>query len=99
MANFRTFYVPSCAEGKTWKIYFHKPQGRSGYVAALEGELKAGFFTYMPFSDRQVTVNLSGRATFRAVTDAGQELLQGLADNNYILADAVREVTPCLAKN
>jgi hypothetical protein len=99
MAHFRTFYVPSCAEGKTWKIYFHKPQGRPGYVAAAEGELKDGFFTYMPFSDRQVTVKLPGRATFKAIADAGQKLLKGLADDGCILADAVSEFTPCLAKH
>lgn len=98
MAHFRPFYVPSRSGGLTWKVYFHKPKGASAYVAAAEGVLKDGFFTYRLYVDRMIRVNLPGRATLKGVTDAGQELLRQMADNNYILADAVSEFTPHLVR-
>ena len=102
MANFTPFYIPSRAEGKTWRVHYHKPQGRLGYVAAYEGELNAdGIYTTVfggPNAGRNLRVNLPGRATLRAVTDAGRELLRQLADNGYITADAVDEFTPRLVK-
>ena len=98
MAGFTSFYIPSRTESMTWKVYFHKPTGRPSYVAAVEGEIKDGFFTYLPLSNRRIIVGLPGRATLKAVTDAGRELLRQMADNSYILADAVDAYTPSLVK-
>jgi len=97
MAKFRPFYIPSRSEGKTWRVYYHKTKGYPAYVAAVEGELNDGFFTTLLSRDRLITVSLSGRSTFKAVTEAGMELLRRMADNSYILADAVTEYTPKLA--
>lgn len=99
MANFTPFYIPSRAEGKTWRVHYHKPQGRLGYVAAYEGELRPdGVYICGLYAGRSLQVNLPGRATLRAVTDAGRELLRQMADNGYILADHVHEYTPHLVK-
>ena len=98
MADFRPFYIPSRSEGMTWKVYFHKPKCSPAYVAAAEGVSSDGFFTHRLYQDRTIRVRLPGRATLRAVTDAGQELLRQMADNSYITADAVSEFTPCLVK-
>lgn len=99
MANFTPFYIPSRAEGKTWRVHYHKPTGRLGYVAAYEGELNAdGIYTCSLFAARNLQVNLPGRATLRAITDAGRELLRQLADSGCISADAVDEFTPRLVK-
>jgi hypothetical protein len=97
MADFRPFYIPSTS-GQHWKVYFHKPKGALAYVAAAEGDLGDGFFTHRLYVDRVIRVNLPNRATFKAVTDAGRELLRQLADNSYILADHVDEYTPYLVK-
>lgn len=99
MANFRPFYIPSRAEGKTWRVHYHKPAGHLGYVAAYEGELNAdGIYICSLIGSRHLHVNLLGRATLKAITDAGRELLRQLADNGYITADAVDEYTPFLVK-
>lgn len=99
MANFTPFYIPSRAEGKTWRVHYHKPAGRLGYVAAYEGELNAdGIYISSLFAARSLRVNLPGRATLKAITDAGRELLRQLADNGYITADAVDAFTPRLVK-
>ena len=99
MANFTPFYIPSRQEGKTWRVYYHKPAGRLGYVAASEGELNAdGIYICNLHAARKLQVNLPGRATLRAVTDAGRELLRQMADSAYILADAVDQYTPHLVK-
>lgn len=99
MANFTPFCIPSRAEGKTWRVHYHKPTGRLGYVAAYEGELNAdGIYICSLFAARSRQVNLPGRATLRAVTDAGRELLRQLADSGYITADAVDEFTPRFVK-
>lgn len=87
MAELPTFYIPSRAEGKSWKVYFHKPKGGPSYMAAIEGELKDGFFIQPPTTDRRIMVRIPGRATTRAVADAGCELLRQMTDNSYILAD------------
>jgi len=96
-SGFRPFYIPSTS-GQHWKVYFHKPKGSLAYVAAAEGDLSGGFFTHRLYVDRVIRVNLPHRATVKAVTDAGQELLRQMADNSYILADAVSEYTPRLVK-
>jgi hypothetical protein len=98
MSNFNPFYIPSREPGKTWRVYFFKPSGRSGYVGAVEGEEKDGFFTTLLMTDRKLTVGIPGRATLRAVVEAGQELLRQMADNGYITADAVDENIPKLVK-
>lgn len=102
MAQFQPFYIPSCSEGKTWRVYFHKPGGRPSYVAAYEGELDTdGIYITVfggPNAGRNLKVSLPGRATLRAVTDAGLELLRQMADSGYITADAASEYTPCLVK-
>lgn len=102
MANFAPFYIPSRAEGKTWRVHYHKPAGRLGYVAAYEGELNAdGIYTCVfggPNAGRNLQVNLPGRATLRAITEAGRELLIQMANNSYITTDAVDEFTPRLVK-
>lgn len=99
MAHFTPFYIPSRAEGKTWRVQYHKPAGRCGCVAAHEGELNAdGIYICSLFAARSLQVNLPGRATLRAVTDAGRELLRQLADSGCISADAVDEFTPRLVK-
>lgn len=99
MANFRPFYIPSCTAGMIWKVYFHKAKGYPAYVSAVEGELDDGFFRYMLHQNRRIVVALPGRATFKAVTDAGVELLRQMADNSYIAADAVDEYTRYLARS
>ena len=97
--TFTPFYIPSREPGKTWRVYFHKPSGRPGYVGAVEAvEEKDGFFTTLLITDRKLTVGIPGRATLKAVTTAGQELLRQMADNSYITADAVDEYTPRLVK-
>jgi len=96
--TFTPFYIPSREPGKTWRVYFHKPSGRPGYVGTVEGEMKDGFFTTLLITDRKLIVGIPGRATLKAVTAAGQELLRQMADNSYIIADAVDEYTPRLVK-
>lgn len=98
MANFTPFYIPSRSRGKVWRIYFHKPNRRPAYVAAQEGESRDGIFTTALIGSRHLTVGMPGRATLRAVTDAGRELLRQLADSGCISADAVDEFTPRLVK-
>ena len=98
MANFKPFYIPSRSDGKTWKVYFHKPKGSLAYVAAVEGTVENGFFTFLLYKDRTIKVNLPNRATFKAVSAAGIELLRQMADNSYIIADDIDKYTPCLAK-
>jgi hypothetical protein len=95
MAGLQTFYVPSRAKGKSWKVYFHKPKGSPSYVAAVEGELKDGLFSHPPMTDRHIMVQISGRATRGAVASAGCELLRQMTDNSYILADHFADFAPC----
>lgn len=98
MATFTPFYIPSTTPEKTWQVYFHKPDNRPAYVCACEGESTDGIFLYHPYSDRQVTVALSGRATLKAIHLAGKELLNQLATLNYINPDAVSTSIPYLVK-
>ena len=102
MATFADFYTPSRAPSKTWRVYVYKPPGRPAYVNACEGVSEGGIFTHGIDAgvngDRSIKVGISGRATLRAVTEAGQELLRQMAANNYITADAVDENIPQLMK-
>ena len=93
MANFQPLYIPSRSKGMVWKVYFHKPKGALAYVAAAEGTLRDGFFTHRLYADRTIRVNMPGRATGKAVADAGQELLKQMADNSYITADCASDFT------
>lgn len=96
MANFTPFYIPSRAEGKTWRIHYHKPTGRLGYVAAYEGELNDdGIYISSLFAARSLRVNLPGRATKRALYEAAQELLRQMVDAGYVFAD---DVEPLVSK-
>lgn len=101
MAELKSFFVRSRIEGKTWKVYSHKPQGRPAVVSACEGELEASqtpgvmSFTIF-FGDRRATVTVAGgRATKRALFEAAQELLRQMIDAGFIYAD---DVEPLLSK-
>lgn len=102
MASFQDFYVPSTTEGLTWRIGFHKPQGRPGVVCATEGECEVHddvrIFRTVLYQSRHIRHQLSGRATLKAVTDAGRELLRQMEVNGYITSHDVRRYTPCLVK-
>jgi hypothetical protein len=102
MATFTDFYIPSRTPNKTWRVYVYKPPGRPAYVNACEGVSEGGRFTHVIDAgvngDRSIKVNISGRATLRAVIEAGQEILRQMADNGYITADAVDENIPKLVK-
>lgn len=95
MAELKSFYVRSRSEGKTWKVYSHKPQGRPAVVSACEGEVETTdtpgvtFFRTILFGDRRATVTVAGRATKRALFTAAQELLCQMSDAGYIYADDV----------
>lgn len=96
MAELKSFYVRSRSEGKTWKVYSHKPQGRPAIVTACEGEVETTdtpgvtFFRTILFDDRRHTVTVAGgRATKRALFAAAQELLRQMSDSGYIYADDV----------
>lgn len=96
MAELKSFYVRSRSEGKTWKVYSYKPQGRPAGVYAVEGEVEATgtpgvtFFRTILFGDRRHHVNVpGGRATKKAISEATRELLQQLADSSCIYADDV----------
>lgn len=102
MAELRKFFVRSRAEGKTWQVYSHKPQGRPAVVSACEGELEATdtpgvtFFRTILFGDRRHTVTVAGgRATKRALYEAAQELLRQMVDAGYVFAD---DVEPLVSK-
>jgi hypothetical protein len=92
-AFFTPFYIPSRESGKTWKVYAYKPTGRPAYVIACEGVNKDGIFTFVLGigGDRNIQVNISGRATLRAVTEAGKELLKQMAANSFITAEVADE--------
>jgi hypothetical protein len=96
MAKLKSFFIRSRSEGKTWKVYSYKPQGRPALVAACEGEVeKTGtegvvFFRTILFGDRRHSTPVpNGRATKRALFLATQELLRQMADAGYIFADDV----------
>jgi hypothetical protein len=64
----KNLYIPSTAPGKTWNVYFYKPQGRPAYVTAVEGEYEAndnGFssFKFVMFQNRSVKEPITGPAT------------------------------------
>lgn len=103
MAQLKEFFIPSRTEGKTWKIYSYKPQGRPAYVGACEGELTESgtpgirFFRTILFGDRRYSVNVAGgRATKRALYDAACELLRQLADSSCILPEDADRLTSTL---
>ena len=99
MANFNPLYIPSRSPGMTWKVYSHKPKGSLPYVAAAEGDLRDGFFTTRLYTDRTIRVGMPGRATLKAVAEAGQELLKQMADNSYITADCASDYTSRLVRS
>lgn len=64
------FYFPSTSSGKTWQVYFYKPQRGPAYISACEGEYTpadtaGGFasFSFMLFQNRTVKQMISGPAT------------------------------------
>jgi hypothetical protein len=80
MAAFRDFYIPSTAEGLTWRVGYHKPERGPGVVSAYEGESEVTpdgvrIFRTVLYQSRGFRHPLNGRATKRAVAQALSELL------------------------
>lgn len=88
-----TFYVKSRYGNKVWRIYYHKPKGQFGYVAASEGESSDGIFITVLHKDRYFNVTVRGRATKRNIWLALSELLVQMAASSAIDVDEAHRLT------
>ena len=91
MAAFHDFYIPSTAEGLSWRVSYYKPQRGAGVVCATEGESEVidgiRIFRHTMFQSRRKRHELPGRATKRTVAQALCELLCSLEADGSISHD------------
>lgn len=88
-----SFYVNSLDNpGAVFRFTFCKPAGRPALVTASEGVIETGtgysMFQCYPFSCRRFQVQLSGRATKKAIAAAVDALLSDMKGRNVIAADS-----------
>jgi hypothetical protein len=88
MAHLKSFYLPSTAEGLSWSISYHKPQGRPGVISASEGELDSspGFtiFRTILFQSRSFRQEVDGRATKKNIAATVVTLINEMRDREVI---------------
>jgi hypothetical protein len=93
MATPNSFYVNSLDNpGALYLVTFCKPAGQPARVTASEGVIHTGtgysMFQCYPISCRRFQVQLSGRATKKAIAAALSNLLDEMKVHNVIAADS-----------